>query len=128
MKKMMIYLMIIVTILILPSAVLAFGGIGDPNPTPLPGTETMVKTILDAIMWFGYAIALGMLIYIGVKYTMSAANEKAELKQTAINFIIGAIIIAGAVTICNWLIEFFQEAKAEARIDINIETAITKYV
>ena len=50
-----------------------------------------------------------MLIYIGIKYTMSAANEKADLKRGLINFVIGAVIIAGAATICGWLAEFGKE-------------------
>ena len=50
-----------------------------------------------------------MLIYIGIKYTMSAANEKADLKKGLINFVIGAVIIAGAATICGWLASFGSE-------------------
>ena len=110
MKKTIIYLMIISIILILPSTILAFGGINDPNPKPLEGTDNMVGKILGIIQWIGYAIALGMLIYIGIKYTMSAANEKADLKRASVNFIIGAIIIAGAATICGWVTTFFENA------------------
>ena len=68
-----------------------------------------VSKILGAIQWIGYAFAIGMLIYIGIKYTMSAANEKADLKRGLINFVIGAVIIAGPATICGWLAEFGQE-------------------
>ena len=68
-----------------------------------------VSKILGAIQWIGYAFAIGMLIYIGIKYTMSAANEKADLKRGLINFVIGAVIIAGAATICGWLAEFGKE-------------------
>ena len=68
-----------------------------------------VSKILGAIQWIGYAFAIGMLIYIGIKYTMSAANEKADLKRGLINFVIGAVIIAGEATICGWLAEFGQE-------------------
>lgn len=67
-----------------------------------------VNQILSAIQWIGYAFAIGMLIYIGIKYTMSAANEKADLKKGLINFVIGAVIIAGAATICGWLASFGQ--------------------
>ena len=68
-----------------------------------------VSKILGAIQWIGYAFAIGMLIYIGIKYTMSAANEKADLKKGLINFVIGAVIIAGAATICGWLASFGSE-------------------
>ena len=60
-----------------------------------------VAQILNALAWFGYAIALGMFIYIGVKYAMSAANEKANVKQGLINYLIGAVLIASASVIAN---------------------------
>ena len=63
-----------------------------------------VVSVLGVIQWVGYAFALGMLIYIGIKYVMAAANEKADLKKGAINYVIGAIVIAGAVTICDWIL------------------------
>lgn len=70
------------------------------------GMKTAVKNVLGALQWVGYAFAVGMLIYIGIKYVMSAANEKADLKKGAINYVIGAIIIAGASTICGWIVSF----------------------
>lgn len=65
-----------------------------------------VNKILGLIQWIGYAFAIGMLIYIGIKYTMAAANEKADLKKGLINYVIGAVIIAGAATICGWITTF----------------------
>ena len=44
--------------------------------------------ILGNIQWIGYAIAIGMLIYIGIKYTMASASEKADLKGYMIKFVI----------------------------------------
>lgn len=108
MKK---YISILTTValLLVPSLVFAFVPM-EPNPSAPDGISPMAKTILGAIQWIGYAIAIGMLIYIGIKYVTSAANEKAELKRASVNYIIGAIIIAGAVTICNWAVLFFQSA------------------
>ena len=111
MKK---YISILTTValLLVPSLVFAFVPM-EPNPSAPDGISPMVKTILGAIQWIGYAIAIGMLIYIGIKYVTSAANEKAELKSASVNYIIGAIIIAGAVTICNWAVMFFQSANSD---------------
>ena len=85
----------------------------DPNKEGAvpPELETMSTEILGALKWIGYAIALGMIIYIGIKYVMSAANEKANLKQAAINYVIGAIIVAGCTTILSFTVEAFNEAK-----------------
>lgn len=110
MKK-YIAILTIVALLLVPSLVSAFVSM-EPKPSAPQGTEDMVQTILGAIQWIGYAIAIGMLIYIGIKYVGAAANEKAELKKASINYVIGAIIIAGAVTICNWAVMFFQSANS----------------
>lgn len=61
----------------------------------------MIPKILNAIAFVGYSVALGMLIYIGAKYTLSAANEKADLKQGVVNYTIGIIVIVCASTIAN---------------------------
>lgn len=100
-------------LVLVPQLTLAFVEI-KPNPSAPDGISPMVNTILSALMWIGYAIALGMLIYVGIKYVTSAANEKAELKRASINYVIGAIIIAAAVTICNWTVLFFQSADSSS--------------
>lgn len=72
------------------------------------GSKKAVENILGLIQWIGYAIAVGMLIYIGIKYVMSAANEKADLKKGLINYLIGAIIIFAASTVVGWVKSFVQ--------------------
>ena len=59
--------------------------------------------ILGFVQWAGYAIAVGMLIYVGIKYVMASANEKADLKNSLIKYVIGAVLIAGAATISQWI-------------------------
>ena len=55
------------------------------------------------MQWIGYAIAIGMLVFVGIKYVMASANEKADLKNSLIKYVIGAVLIAGAVTIAGWI-------------------------
>ena len=74
-------------------------------PGELSGFQTFGNNILAVVQWVGYAIAIGMLIYVGVKYTMASANEKADLKAAMVKYVIGAILIAGAVTIAGWLFD-----------------------
>ena len=110
MKKKNIVLMIMILLLAIPSIIFAFDpGIGNPSPSVPSDIGTLAKKFLGAIQWIGYAIAIGMLIYIGVKYVMSAANEKANMKQALINYIIGALIIAIVSTLFGWIVTFFQE-------------------
>lgn len=69
-----------------------------------PGSgQAFANKILGFVQWVGYAIAIGMLIYVGIKYVMASANEKADLKNSLIKYVIGAVLIAGATTIAGWV-------------------------
>ena len=109
MKKIVSVLLTMAILATMFSAVYALPGDLQSVSAELTQGSTAVQKVLGAIQWIGYAFAIGMLIYIGIKYTMSAANEKADLKKGLINFIIGAVIIAGAATICGWLASFGSE-------------------
>lgn len=96
MKKFMrIYLTVLCLISMLNSVVLAGG------TSSVDQLKGKLPVILNAVAWIGYAIAFGMFIYIGIKYTLSAANEKATLKQGSINFLIGGILIASASVVAD---------------------------
>lgn len=56
-------------------------------------------SIINAVLWFGYAIALGMVIFIGIKYMLGAADAKADMKNAVKNWLIGAFIVFMATTI-----------------------------
>ena len=98
MKKFMSILMTLIMVLTMTSVVFANGAgpsIGTP-PTQLGALQTFGNSFLGFVQWIGYAIAIGMLIYVGVKYTMASANEKADLKAGLVKYVIGAILIGGA--------------------------------
>lgn len=111
----------IVSILLVFAMILSISSIAYAMPSALENVEAKapgdsagtVVSILGVIQWIGYAFALGMLIYIGIRYVMAAANEKADLKKGSINYVIGAIVIAGAVTICDWIISFGDGLNSE---------------
>ena len=67
------------------------------------GASTTANSILGAMQWIGYAVAVGMLVYVGIKYIMASADEKANLKNSLIRYVIGAVLIAGASTIAGWV-------------------------
>lgn len=56
-------------------------------------TQNFGKTIIGAIQIAGVGIAVIMLLYIAIKYMISAPSEKAEFKKTAISYSIGAVIL-----------------------------------
>lgn len=77
---------------------------GIPSITTYSGDATaLAGKVLGFVQFVAYAIALGMLIYVGIKYVMASANEKADLKSALVKYVIGAIIIAGASTILGWI-------------------------
>lgn len=52
--------------------------------------------IIGVVRAVGMAFAAGMLLYVGIRYVMASANEKADLKKGSISYVIGAVIIFGA--------------------------------
>lgn len=81
-----------------------FSGIS-AGPTAPGNAAATANAIIGAMKWIGYAIAIGMLVFIGIKYVMASANEKADLKNSLIKYVIGAILIASAVTIGGWVFQ-----------------------
>ena len=61
--------------------------------------STAGTRIIKALLWIGYAVAFGMLIFIGIKYILGAADTKANMKKSVTNWVIGAIIIFTVTTI-----------------------------
>ena len=59
--------------------------------------------LLGTLQWVGYLVAIGMLIWVGIKYLMSGAAEKAKAKETLIPIVIGAVLVAGATWIASAL-------------------------
>ena len=68
------------------------GGLGDVTKNVGGGIVNVIRTV-------GYLAALGMLIWLGVKWMMATAQEKADLKNRAWGYVIGAVLIFGASTI-----------------------------
>ncbi|MBQ9314413.1 MAG: hypothetical protein IJ220_05390 [Clostridia bacterium] len=53
----------------------------------------ITSSILGTMQWIGYVIAIGMLIFVGVKYVMASADEKASMKGVLVKVAIGIVII-----------------------------------
>lgn len=70
-----------------------------PTPKPVEGLDGIIGVILGIVQAIALAFAVGMLLYLGIKYMMSSANEKADLKKGSINYVIGAVICLGAAGI-----------------------------
>ena len=69
----------------------------------LGSLENKSLSLLGTLQWVGYLVAIGMLIWVGIKYLMSGAAEKAKAKETLIPIVIGAVLVAGATWIASAL-------------------------
>ncbi len=75
--------------------------------------DNILGVILGIIQAIAVAFATGMLLYVGIKYTMASANEKADLKKGSINYVIGAVIIfacSGILTVLRKLGSDIEDA------------------
>lgn len=98
-KKIVFFNLILIFVFATCSLTYALSGIGI-NPKPGISTgEAVATNVIGAMQWIGYAIALGMLIFIGIKYIIASADDKATIKNAAFKYIFGAFLIAGAVGI-----------------------------
>lgn len=78
----------------------------------LPGGSKELKSatskVIGAMMWIGYACAIGMVVFIGIKYIIASADEKASLKGMLVKVIIGSLIIVGSLMITNAVISLMS--------------------
>ncbi len=59
----------------------------------------IIGTILDVVRFAGMGIGLIILTVLGAKYMLSSPNERAEIKQHAVVYIVGAVVMFGASAI-----------------------------
>lgn len=97
--------------------------IPDPDDNAnVGGISTVVRTILGIIKWAGAAIAVGMLMFIGIKYVTASPDGKAEIKKTAIIYVLGAVLIFSASAILG-IIQTNLTVTETASLNENIKTA-----
>lgn len=78
----------------------------------------VLKAFLDILTWFGYAVALGALVFIGIKYVLSGANERANLKGMLPKYLIGIALIVMCFTIAQAVAELAGNDTAEEIIGV----------
>lgn len=84
----------------------AAGGINDGVGT----VNNAVKKVWSTILTVLQILAIAAIVYAGVKYMFAAADDKAEIKQGLIGLAVGAILVFGASSI----VQFILNAKTDA--------------
>lgn len=59
----------------------------------------VISVIITIIRIAGVCIAILMLLAIAMKYMTAAAGDKAEIKKSAVQYVVGAVVLFGAVGI-----------------------------
>ena len=106
-KKVFISLLLIMSILgITMVSFAANGAFVDPDgfnsgvsTRAQNATENLAGTAITVIRIVAVAIAIIMLLAVSMKYMMSSANDRADIKKHAVAYVVGAFIIFGAVGI-----------------------------
>lgn len=95
------------------------GGSWESTLTELDGSTDSTKasekvrnvmtTIMTVVKIVGIAVAIVILLVIAMKYMVAAPGDKADIKKSLIPYLIGAIIIFGAIGILQ-IIESISQA------------------
>lgn len=81
---------------------------GTENPTGSTQLKKVLGTVLNVVRLIGTGVAIIILIIVGAKFMMAAPNERANIKQYCINYVIGAFILIGASGILGIIKTFAQ--------------------
>lgn len=85
------------------------------NPGVLTGTTTTNQDLTDyankiigTISTIGIVLSVVVLSFIGIKFMLGSAEEKAEYKKTLMPYVFGAALVFGASTIANIIYSFVK--------------------
>lgn len=109
MLKLTLVAMIVLSVLLLLGGnILASGGVftvPSGTSTSLSGkATTMGGVVLGLFQAVGTVVAVVILVWLGIKYIMASPDGKAEIKKQAFGYILGAVLLFGAV----WLVPLIQ--------------------
>ena len=102
--KIVTVLTIIAMIATMMSAVFAEGASGvldtlKGNTTAANQITGIIKNVIGIVQVICYAAAIIMLIILGVQFITASPEGKAQIKKSAIQYVIGAIIVFAAGTL-----------------------------
>lgn len=60
-------------------------------------------TILSVILAIGASVATVILVWLAIKYITAAPDEKANIKKSAVTYLIGAVILFGFAGVLNFV-------------------------
>lgn len=108
-KVMATVLLVVMILAMVGTSVSAAWGVSITADKGATGTGTVTDIggkIVGIVQVVGYVVAVVMLVIIGIKYITASPDGKAEVKKTALFYVLGAVLIAAAVTIVGAVFDF----------------------
>lgn len=109
-KSMKIFSMLMIAVMMIMVATPVFASSTQIQPTPPQNTGNILKLagkILGFLQWFALIGGTLIIAILGIKYMMGSLEEKAEYKKSLIPLIVGVVVVMGATTIANLIINTF---------------------
>lgn len=76
--------------------------------------ESVLAVIITIVRIAGVCIAITMLLAVAMKYMTAAAGEKADIKKSAVQYVVGAIVLFGVVGILGIIDKFAGNIKGNS--------------
>ncbi len=76
-------------------------------PKNTAGILNLAGKILGFLQWIALIGGVLIIAILGIKYMMGSLEEKAEYKKSMIPLIVGIVVVMGATTIANLLVNTF---------------------
>jgi type IV secretory pathway VirB2 component (pilin) len=108
-KRCMLCILFIIVIFVNTSVFAITTGIFKDANNALSGDNIISNiggTVFFLVRVVGTIIAVAYVIVLGIKYMLSSANDRADIKSKLIPFVIGAVIFFGTTTLIDWVIVF----------------------
>ena len=108
-KKIVVFFIILISIIsisIISNASFLGNFTGDVSGEAATRFGKMSDTALNVIQVIGVAVAVIMLLVLGIKYMVASAADRAEIKKHAIVYVVGAVLMFGASVIIGIIEDF----------------------
>ena len=116
-KKVLIGIVTLLVVAVLFATIAPVFAVENPQDYFTPNTQTGTATnfqnaggtIIGLVQIIGTAVAIVMLIWLGIKYVIAAPEEKAEIKKGAFIYVIAAVFIFAASNIVKIVADFGRD-------------------
>lgn len=117
-----ILLVIILFICVFSIATSSYASLPDIKPnTSAPGVsqvKSVAEMVLGIAQILGLAVAVVMMVVLAIKYMSAAPGEKANVKQSLIIFVIGALLLFAGATVLKVINHFATEVNSKIGVSI----------